>query len=81
MIDVTYISITSKSDKEANRESAKKKTAVPTMATWGWLKLVPKDFHFKMTKKLTHLYHDINKKIKTLKWSKMIVRVTMTMSQ
>lgn len=53
MIDITYISITSKSDKEANRESAKKKkkTAVPTMATWGWLKLVPKDFHFKMTKK------------------------------
>lgn len=52
MIDITYISITSKSDKEANRESAKnKQTAVPTMATWGWLKLVPKDFHFKMTKK------------------------------
>lgn len=25
MIDVTYISITSKSDKDANRESAKKK--------------------------------------------------------
>lgn len=66
MIDVTYISITSKSDKEANRESAKKNCSSYD-GHLGWLKLVPKDFHFKMTKKLTHLYHDINKKIKTLK--------------